>query len=73
MRREWVKQTMEAVRRGFCDRTERGKDRWVRVGAQKHGDFTGGLATAKSGNPIGAPRYQPTSDQLCLNRRETPA
>lgn len=41
MRREWVKETMEAVRRGFCDSTERGKDRWVRVGLRNTGTSRG--------------------------------
>lgn len=50
MRREWVKQTMEAVRRGFCDSTERGKDRWVRVGLRNTG-LHGGLGNCKVGKP----------------------
>lgn len=56
---------MEAVRRGFCDSTGRGKGMWVRVGSSPGGSETrglqsgGGSATAKLRNPTTAPMSQP--------------
>lgn len=51
VRREWVRQTMEAVRRGFCNSTECGKGMWVRVGLKNTGTWSGGLRNCNVEKP----------------------
>lgn len=56
VRREWVKQTMEAVRRGFCDSTECGKGTWARVGLKNTGTWRRGLRNRNAEKPNLRPR-----------------
>lgn len=66
-----MRQTMEAVRRGFCDsRAWEGHVGEGGVASRGWGSETqelqrGHLTTAESRKPIGAPRSQPPSDRLC--------
>lgn len=68
VRREWVRQTMEAVRRRLCDSTERGKGMWVRVGSphggsEKQGLWKGVLSNCKVEKPMGVSGLSQLSEE----------